>query len=689
VLGAGVVLLSAIDIKRFSMLNYLQRSMTRAMGAALVFLVVLSVAPSASAQVNYTMAADAEFARTGYFEAAQEYIKAYAKIKKDLEQKGRAAFMAGECYRLMMDPLGAREWYDKAVGLKYGDSAPELFLSYGDVMQSLQEYEKALTYYRRYQEKGGDNSIAAARIAAAEAGALAQDEPPSRYVVSNVLNLNSAGYDFGLAFAAKKGDEVIFASSRESSAGSGEDPITGESFMDLFRSSADKKGKWSVPEPLNNTVNTPFNEGTVTFDPKFKMMYFTRCVEDKKSAFACDVYRAPVMGTRLGPAELVPLINRDENDSSQVGHPAFNPDGSILVFASDMPGGQGGKDLWYITYDVREERWGTAKNMGPGINTKGDDMFPHFRYDGVFYFASNGHGGMGGLDIVRAVPKQGSPMEFGKVELLPYPLSSSSDDFGIVFYPEEDRGMFTSSRPGGKGKDDIYEFRMPDLKFTYRGTVYDQATGNPLMATVTITGSDGSSWEFVADGTGSVELLEGKVKAGVTYTVDVKKTGYIGTGDRFSTVGLTEDLDFAREYFLKEIILEQEYEMPLVLYPFDQATLLINKEVNSADSLNFLLDIMQRNPTFVIQLESHTDSRGNNQYNKELSQRRAQTCVDYLIGKGIDPRRLVAVGKGEDQLLISDAEIAKLKTEAEKDAAHQANRRTVFRILRFDFVPTK
>ena len=178
-----------------------------------------------------------------------------------------------------------------------------------------------------------------------------------------------------------------------------------------------------------------------------------------------------------------------------------------------------------------------------------------------------------------------------------------------------------------------------------------------------------------------------EIKKNATYDVGVELQGYISTGDRFATAGLSESTTFAREYFLKEVVLDQEYQMPLVLYAFNEAELLVNNEVNGTDSLEYLLDIMQRNETYVIQLESHTDSRGKDAYNKELSQRRAQTCVDYLIGAGIDRERLIAVGRGEGMLLVADAEINRMETEEEKERAHQANRRTVFRIMRFDYVP--
>lgn len=664
--------------------NYLQAFFGR---IGLTFLFLFFAFGVSLSQTDYAAEADAEYARGGYHVSAQEYIKAYAKIK-DIDEKGRVAFMIGESFRMLMDPAASEEWYDKAIGLRYGKDHSEVFLNYGNVMASQQKFDDAIEWFMAYKANGGDPVIAEEKITAADNDALALDEPPSRYLVENILLLNSDGYDFGAGFSSKKAEDLIFASSRESSTGSGEDPITGESFMDLFLSSQDKKGRWSTPEPANNTINTPSNEGTVTFDRKYKNMYFTRCITDEDNSFACDIYRSPALGKRFGPAEVVELIDRDVNDSSQVGHPAFSIGNDFLMFVSDMPGGLGGKDLWYVSYDSKEDVFGSPVNFGPEINSAGNEMFPSMRYDGALVFASTGRGGMGGLDIFQALPGNG-PMKFGEPSPMPYPINSSSDDFGLIYVDDEDRGIFTSSRPGGKGKDDLYSFNLPEMEFCFRANVYDYDTGVPLLANLQINGSKGESWSIVADADGSVSLCENEIKSSTTYDVDVSFEGYIGTGDRFATIGMTESTTFAREYFLKEVVLDEEYAMPLVLYPFDESVLLIDDQVNSADSLSYLLDIMERNESFVVQLESHTDSRGKEAYNKTLSQERAQTCVDYLVSRGIQDDRLVAVGQGESMLLVSDKTINAMKTEEEKERGHQANRRTVFRILRFDYAPGK
>lgn len=650
-----------------------------------LFIFLILGATTAFGQSKYTESADLAFERGAYHEAAKAYQAAYGKLD-GIDVKGEVCFKIGECYRLMLDPASAEEFYNKAIGFRYYNTTPDVYLRYADVLRAQNKFPEAIEMYNNYTDKGGDKSKAQALIEETEAAALALDIPPSRYIVEQVAMLNSNQFDYAPTWSAKKYDEIIFGSSRPSSVGSGDDPITGESFMDLFKAERDKKGKWSTPVPVNNTVNTPSSEGGACFDKKFQTMYFTRCIVDKKSTFACDIYYARKAGRDFGPAEPLNLIDREANDSSQVGHPALTPDDQYLLFSSDMPGGYGGKDLWYVSYDKKADRWSAPKNMGAGINTNGDEMFPFVRDNGDLYFSSTGHNSMGGLDIFKA-PTTGE-MTFGEVTALPAPINSPSDDFGIIYMKDEDQGLLTSNRPGGKGKDDIYEFRMPPLEFKYIASVYNYDTGAPLAnAKVMVQGTDGGSYELSTDGNGGVSLTEGEIKVESTYSVDVSLEGYIGTGDQFSTVGVSESTTFAREYFLKEIVIGIEYDLPLVLYPFDQATLLINDEVNSADSLNYLFDIMVRNPNFVVELDSHTDTRGKADYNQDLSQRRAQTCVDYLISKGIASDRLVAVGKGKSEPKITDAEINAMATEEERERAHQINRRTVFKILRYDYVP--
>jgi peptidoglycan-associated lipoprotein len=358
-----------------------------------------------------------------------------------------------------------------------------------------------------------------------------------------------------------------------------------------------------------------------------------------------------------------------------------------MIFVSDMAGGQGGNDLYYALYDGNSETWGSVTNLGSDVNSPDDEMFPHIRSNGDLYFASNRDGGMGGLDIYHA-EWTGSDMEFNSPSAMEFPINTSSDDFGIVFHPEEERGMFTSDRPESKGKDDLFEFTKPPLEFNYLPLVYDYDTGMPIEGVrVMVTGTDGGSAEGLTDDEGAIENGGWEINPESTYAVEISKEGYIAAGDQFSTIGLSKSTQFIKEYLLQVVVTEKDYPMPLVQYVFDEATLVVDAEVNSHDSLTYLVDLLTRNPTFVISLEAHTDTRGGDDYNRELSQRRAETCVSFLVERGIDRARLESIGRGEDMPLSSDVELAKLGSEEEQEAAHQMNRRTVFRITSFDFVP--
>lgn len=644
----------------------------------------------ATAQQNAHPAAEADnlFQRQGYSEAFEAYQKARGKMKakKGFDDEARVIYQMGECQRLMTNYVLAVEWYQKSIQGGYHKQDVDVFFNLAECLRLQGKFAEAVVQFQKYSDKGGDAALAKGRIEDCENAALFLDEPPTRYMVEPQVLLNTPQFDFSPSFSSKKGDEIIFSSSREASTGGNIDPRTDENFMDLFVVKRDKKGKWGTATPLGETVNTKGNEGSTNFDKKVKTMYFTRCVTTGTQSYACDIYSAKKSGNNYGIPEIIPILDRTSDDSSQVGHPCLSPDDKYLFFASDMPGSYGGKDLWYMSYDKKSKRWSEPKNLGDDINTAGDEMFPHLHEDGSLYFSSNGHPGLGGLDIFKA--ESTGEMAWGNVTNMQYPINSSSNDFGIIYEDDVDQGFFSSDRPGGKGKDDIYSFKMPPLEFTYRTTVYDYDTGVPLAdSKVVVTGSDGASFDLTTDGTGGLCLCDGEVLKEVNYSVDVSKVGFIGSGDSFSTVGLSESTDLISEVYLKEIILEQVYVLPLVLYPFNKAELLINDEVNSADSLNYLYDILVRNPTFVIQLEAHTDTRGTVKDNADLSERRAQTCVNYLISRGIDPDRMKALGAGESSPLISDADINNMATNEEKELAHQKNRRTVFRILSYDFVP--
>jgi peptidoglycan-associated lipoprotein len=668
----------------------------------LLFVATLAtgISTAAIAQSKLTAKADEEFANGGFNQAAKDYQLALPSVK-ELDEKGRILFQVGECNRLQTNYAASYEWYEKAITAQYYKANPEVYYNYGLALQVNEKFEEAQVQFNKYIEKGGEKSKANQHIQACKDGAE-KKVTKTRLIVENLAEMNSPFFDYALNFSSKKGDQMVFTSSRQAANGAIEDPKTGESFVDIFFSDRDKKGKFSVPQPIAGSVNTASHEGIATFSKDYGTMFYTLCEYRGEERLACDILMSEGGAKGWSAPQPMNLIDRTADDTSMIGQPCLTPDEKFLIFSSDMPGGKGGRDLWYVTMNLKAGTWGKATNLG-SVNTSGDEMFPTMTEDGTLYFASNGHSGLGGLDIFKA--EKTGEMTFGTPANMGFPINSSSDDFYLVIDKFNQQvkfaGYFTSNRPGGKGKDDLYSFREPAMEFALIGNVYDYDTGAPIQdAKVIILGSDGNTTSLSSDPNGGFSADKDKIKGNINYTVEISKDGYIGTGDKFTTVGLKESTTFAKEYFIKFIVKEKAYDMPEVRYDFSKAELQVNNEVNSKDSLNYLYDLLVKYPTWVIQLESHTDARGSDAANMTLSQGRAQSCVDYLVKeKGIPADRIIAKGKGETEpraldksfgnlpkgTVLTEAFINALPTKEEQEFAHQLNRRTIFKIVATDY----
>jgi peptidoglycan-associated lipoprotein len=501
--------------------------------------------------------------------------------------------------------------------------------------------------------------------------------------------LNSEEYDFGPGWADETGNTIFYGSSRQGAQGTEIDERTGENFQDIFFATRDANGKWSEPERLTYRINTVYNEATPTLTENYDMMLFTRCESTKDDNKGCDIYLTRKADGTWTTAQLVALKNEESTDVTTVGHPALVPGDGYIVFASDMPGGEGGRDLWIAPFDKASRMAGAAVNLGPEINTSGDEMFPFVREDGMLFFSSDGHLGMGGLDIFMA--ESTGENTWGNVANMQVPINSIGHDFGMIWLGDEERGYLTSDRAGGKGMDDIYSFNMPPLLFALEGVVYDKDTQLPVPeATISVVGSDGSSFELETDGGGAFSFAdkgeERFINPETNYSIQVAKPDYLVAKDQISTVGLDESTTFLKEYFITYTV-KKAIEFPEVQYALAKWELLVNDEVNSKDSLDFLYTTLVDNPTIIIELQAHTDSRGTDKDNMILSQKRAESCVEYLESKGIPSERMVAKGYGESDPKITDKQIAAMKTQEEKEAGYQKNRRTEFKVLSFDYVP--
>ncbi len=622
--------------------------------------------------------ADHYYAKEGYNMAVDLYKEAYSKAKTP-DEKAALIYMVGECYRMMEDNVQAEVWYRRAIKSRHDD--PSAFYFLATSLQAQGRYDEARTELEKYLEKGG-NSSQASKLNASIQFAEEQSEKKSRYEVDPVVMLNTEFYDFSPTIADEGGNELIFCSSRLGSTGIDEFKRTGESYEDLFLSKRDSKGKWSEPERLPLTVNGYDHEGAATITSDGMRMYFTRCAKEVNSG--CDIYMTTKINGEWGESSMVELKN-DDQELNTIGHPALTPDDKVMIFSSDIIGGQGGNDLWYAVYNGTSNTWGAPINMGPSVNTKGNELFPYVRSNGNLYFSSDGHLGMGGLD--NFVAQKTGDNEWGNVQNMGSPMNTNSNDYGIIFEGDFERGYFSSNRAGGRGQDDIYSFSLPEVLMAFEGVVYDKKSVSPISgAYVRVAGSDGSSFETTTDENGSFSFdANGEqryINPEVNYDVEVGMKDYLVAKDRISTVGLgDESTTFVKEFLLVSTIAD-EIEFPEVQYDLGKYTL----RPESKDSLDYLYQTLIDNPTIVIELGAHTDSRGGLSANQTLSQNRAKACVDYLVSRGIAPARMTAKGYGENKLRITDAEINAAPSD-QREALHQKNRRTVFKVLSWDYVP--
>jgi peptidoglycan-associated lipoprotein len=633
--------------------------------------------------------ADAAFQQHSYYTAINLYKQVYSDAPND--KKPLILYRSGYASQEINDYKGAETYYNKAIASNFDD--PIVYYKLAEVLKSQKRYDDAIVEYKNYKAKGGNAKKADLGVKSCELSQQWTDNP-LRYKVENMSMINSKERDYSPSFSDKKYQTVIFTSNRPGSLGE-QDVTTGNYKSDIYETKVDKNGKWSTPVLLPPGVCTEVNEGQGWVSKKGDMIFFTRCPEEKNKVNKCGVYMAKKQGSTWGPATLLPF----NIDTVHFAHPCLSSDAKRLYFVSRKSGGYGGIDIWYCSFDVKTNSWGNPVNAGPAINTEGDEMFPTVSNDNKYlYFSSTYHPGMGGLDIFQA--ELGTDGKFTKpVENLKAPINSSYDDFGIIYEGKKNKGYFTSNREGGKGGDDIWSFFLPPLNFAGKGYVFSEGDANtgkgrnePVESVkVKIIGSNGDISEVMTGKDGSYTF---KLKEKTTYTISTEtskssksstfaKDGYLANKDQrvITTVGLDKSQDFVADFFVKPVI--ANLRMPEILYELGSAALL----PQSKDSLNYLFNILKDNPAIVVELNSHTDSRGGAADNMKLSQARAQSCVDFLVNeKGIASARLVAKGFGATQLLISDATIKAAKTKEEQEALHQKNRRTTFKVLSFDYV---
>ena len=596
-------------------------------------------------------------------------------------------FMIAECYRLINDPKNAELWYKRAV--KSAFPKPEAQYWLAESTKKLGRYPQAIEEFRKYRQLVPGDPRTEQQIRACEL-AMEWQASPESYNVEELKDVNSRDSDFSPSFGRDDYGLLWFTSSRDDAQGNKEHGATGQSFTDIFETRLDKKGKWSTPVPLDYLTSL-FDPGTPPSTTDLPEVYLTRREAGKPEKKGSVIMSSSREGTRWSEPQKLELLA----DSLVAAHPALSPDGQTLYFVSDIPGGLGGKDIYRASRTSPGSPWSRPENLGTDINTRGNELFPFVRHDGTLYFASDGHIGMGGLDLFRAVPQSGSGWI---VQNMRPPINSPSDDFGITFERDAEKGIFSSSRKG-RGVDDMYTFEMPPLLFSITGLVKDEKSGQPVQgATVQLIASDGANMQTETGNAGDFKF---SLRPEVDYIFLASRKGFLNGKEKETTRGQDKSREFMATILLTPI--DRPIELPNIFYDFGKWDL----RPESMVSLDKLVETLNDNPNVTIELMSHTDSRDTEEFNLDLSQKRAQSVVDYLIGKGIAADRLTARGYGETSPKIVDAAIMQdapflrsgatlseqyinsLASDEQKEIAHQINRRTEFRVMRTDYVPAQ
>ena len=615
-----------------------------------------------------------------YHDAAEQFKKAYTKTPtKERQLRGQRALKMAHCYRHISSTQKAISAYRNA--LRYNVATLDDRLDYARLLLKNGEYKRALTEFELLNDSMPNNVLVRNGLLSAKM-APKWKEQGSDYTVKKMTEFNSRRADYCPVLAGDQWDRLYFSSTRNDALGDELSGITGAKPGDIFFSDKDDKGKWSKPQTIESGLNTEYDEGACCLSPDGSTMYLTQCLSDASYPRFAQIVTAQRSDASWG--KTTPLLITNDTLSSYA-HPAVSPDGEWLYFVSDMPGGKGGLDIWRMRLTANGPVG--VENLGEPINTPGDEMFPTFRPNGDFYFSSDGHPGFGGLDIFIATVG-----EDGKYHLSHpgYPLNSQGDDFGMTFQGQLNQGFFSSNRGDGRGWDHIYSFYNPEIVQTIRGWIYEQDGYELTAGEARIVGTDGTNLRLGVRGDGSFEYV---VKPGVDYIILAMCDGFLNHKEEIHVDSVKEskvyDLQFPLASISAPVLIDN------IFYAFDKATLLPESK-NALDSLILMLN---ENPNITIELSAHTDYRGAEDYNKKLSQKRAESVVKYLINHGIAADRLTAVGYGEEKPktirrkvaerypwlkendVLTEEFILKLKPE-QQETANALHRRTEFKVLR-------
>lgn len=619
-----------------------------------------------------------------YYEAAAIYRKVYTKTspqKRDL--RGYIAFRMAECNRLINNTGKATSGYMNAIRYDYPDSI--VYLRLAQMQHKAGAYAEAIKNYDIYSENAPSSQLAINGIQGCEL-APGWRKNPTRYEVHRMEKFNSRRAEFSPMLTGDKYDQLYFASSRTKDKEAKISAITGQNNNNLFLVKQDEKGAWLAPQELEDEVNTEFDEGTPSFSADGNTMYYTYCAQDPEGPRTAEIYISSRSSAKWGKGTRATIV---KDSVTALGHPSISPDGKYLYYVSDAVGGLGGKDI-FRSKVLGNNSFGPMENLGQEINTAGDELFPYCRDSVTLYFASNGHPGMGGLDLFKAT--QDSTGHW-KVENMGAPINSMGDDFGITFAGQAEKGFFSSNRNDARGYDHLYSFELPTITISIEGIVNDVDEYPIEEATVRIVGKDGLNVKVPVKKDGSYRV---ELERDIRYVMMASARGYLNQNYELHTGPEEKNETYIVDFFLspisKPVVIEN------IFYDFDKATL----RPESKKALDEMIKMLNDNPNVTIELGAHTDRKGTDQYNERLASRRAQSVVDYLIAGGIKADRLEAKGYGESVPKTINKKMAKQYdflnegdvlteefilnlTPEQQEIADQINRRTEFKVLRTNY----
>ena len=664
----------------------------------LVFFCLFVVGTTSCSISSQVKRADKKYAIGEYYQAAEKYKEVYRRINsKDKAMRAHVAFNQGECYRILNNSK-AQSAYKNAIRYHYPDSI--VYLHYAQVLHYQGKYKDAIKQYDIYLEAHPNDYVASA----GKYACLKTEEwkkQPSRYKISPAKEFNAKrSSNFSPMFIGEDTDAIIFTSNRQEQKSNNKTKIrtssvTGMPTFNLYTARKNAAGKWEdieLCEGLYKETESEDEEGTqkqtttaelgaacLTADGK--TMYFTYSKPVNGQDLGAKIYVSQRASGEWGEAQEVKLF---KDSSITVGHPTLCATGDTMYFVSDAPGGFGGKDIYMAISNGSE--WDDIRNMGPTINTSDDELFPYIRKDGRLYFSSKGHPSYGGLDLFYATPKDTTWEVFN----MGTPFNSTGDDFGITFAGESENGFFSSNRGQKKGYDLIYSFILPQLEFLVEGTITDNNGDHLSEATLRLVGNDGTNVKTQIHRDGTYRL---KLQKETRYAMLVTARGYLNMKHIFTTEGLADSHTYQQDFALSPI--SKPVKMGNIFFKFGSWELTPNSE----DGLNALVKLLNDNPNITIEMAAHTDMIGNNSANQELSHKRAQSVVNYLIKNGIEKERLTPVGYGEEKPVVVDEQLHKQYPYLPKDqildeafintlpadkqeVCNSLNRRTEFRVLK-------